>query len=134
MGIFRLRGWGGSPVPTSTNHYTTQKVNIFEKTKNVPNVLKCKINHNFFHKHGVPKQGGGGGGGPRLGKNSHIFPFFFWETSFIQFLLSPPGTDHCIFATKAVLLSPDFTPRRTRGGMHNYLTISPKKQNNFREF
>ena len=29
-----------------------------------------------------------------------------------------------------MLLSPDFTPRRTRGGMHNYLTISPKIQNN----
>ena len=47
VGIFRLRG-GGSPVPTSTNHYTTQKVNIFVKTKNVPNVLKCKMNHIFF--------------------------------------------------------------------------------------
>ena len=34
-------------------------------TINVPKVLKCKINHNFY------------GGGPRLGKNSHIFPFFF---------------------------------------------------------
>ena len=33
VGIFRLRG-GGSPVPTSTNHNTTQKVNIFVKTKN----------------------------------------------------------------------------------------------------
>ena len=27
-------------------------------------------------KHVIPKQGGGGGG-PPLGKNSHIFPFFF---------------------------------------------------------
>ena len=39
MGIFRLRG-GGSLVPTSTNHNTTKKVNIFVKTKNVPYVLK----------------------------------------------------------------------------------------------
>ena len=48
VGIFRLRGGVGSPVPTSTNHNTTQKVNIFVKTKNVPNVLKCKINQNLF--------------------------------------------------------------------------------------
>ena len=76
--IFRLRG-GGSPVPTSTNHNTTQKVNIFVKTKNVPNVLKCKINHNFFsHKHGVPKQGGGG-------KIPTFSCYFFWQTSLTWF-------------------------------------------------
>ena len=27
------------------------------------------------------------GGGPRLGKNSHIFPFFFWETSLTKIVL-----------------------------------------------
>ena len=31
-------------------------------------------------KHVIPKQGGGGGG-PPLGKNSHIFPFFFGGAS-----------------------------------------------------
>ena len=41
VGIFRLRG-GGSPVPTSTNHNTTQKVNIFVKTKNVSKVPTWK--------------------------------------------------------------------------------------------
>ena len=44
------------------------------KTKNVPKVLICKINHNFFPTNmGFPNRGKGG---PRLGKNSHIFPFF----------------------------------------------------------
>ena len=33
---------------TLGNHNTTQKVNIFVKTKNVPKVLKCKINLIFF--------------------------------------------------------------------------------------
>ena len=67
---------GVSPMPTSTNHNSTPKVNIFVKTKKVQ---KCKIKHNLFsHKHGVPKRGGGGRGGLRLGKNSHIFPFLFF--------------------------------------------------------
>ena len=44
------------------------------KTKNVPNVIKCKITKKkISHKHGVPKLGEGV---PQLGKNSHIFPFF----------------------------------------------------------
>ena len=42
VGIFRLRGGVGSPVPTSTNHNTTQKVKISVKTKNVPNVQNAK--------------------------------------------------------------------------------------------
>ena len=59
-------GGGGSPVPTSTNHNTTQKVYIFVKTKNVPYVLKCKINHNFFSlKNMVFPNRGKGGRGPR---------------------------------------------------------------------
>ena len=77
VGIFRLRGGEGSPVPTSTNHNTTQKVNIFVKTKNVPNVLKCKINHIFFsHKHGFPNRGEGGSS--TWEKFPH-FPVFFGE-------------------------------------------------------
>ena len=50
---------GLSPIPTSTNHYTTQKVNIFVKIKNDLMVLKCKINYNLFPKHGVPTLRGG---------------------------------------------------------------------------
>ena len=43
-------------------------------TINVPKVLKCKINHNFFLTNmSFPNRGEGG---PRLGKNSHIFLFF----------------------------------------------------------
>ena len=72
VGIFRLRGGVGSPVPTSTNHNTTQKVNIFVKTKNVPNVLKCKINHNFFSTKGFQK----GRGVRHLGKISKKYRFF----------------------------------------------------------
>ena len=64
---------GGSPIPTFSNHETTQKVNIFMKTKNVPKVLKCKINHFFSHKHGVPKLGGGV---PYLGKIPTFSHFF----------------------------------------------------------
>ena len=30
-----------------------------------------------------------GGRGPRLGKNSHIFPFFFWQTSLIELCTDP---------------------------------------------
>ena len=82
VGIFRLRGGVGSPVPTSTNHNTTQKVNIFVKTKNVPNVLKCKINHNFFFltNMGFPNRGGGGGV-PHLGKIPTFSRFFFLGAS-----------------------------------------------------
>ena len=71
MGIFRLRG--GVTVPTSTNHNTTQKVNIFVKTKNVPKVLKCKINHNFFSQ--TWRSQTGGRGSPTWEKFSH-FPVF----------------------------------------------------------
>ena len=35
------------------------------------------------HKHVIPKQGGRGGG-LRLGKNSHIFPFFLEDGSWID--------------------------------------------------
>ena len=62
VGIFHL--------PTSTNHNSTPKVNIFVKTKKVQ---KCKIKHNLFSQ-----TWGSQTGGPRLGKNSHIFPFFFF--------------------------------------------------------
>ena len=53
---------GGSPIPTFSNHETTQKVNIFIKTKNVPKVLKCKMNHKlfFFTNMGFPNWGEGG--------------------------------------------------------------------------
>ena len=47
------------------------------KTKNVPKVLKCKINtKNFFLIRGSQK----GGGGPTFGKNSQIISFFFFES------------------------------------------------------
>ena len=41
-------------------------------------VLKCKKKHDFSKKKNMsfPNKGEGGGG-PPLGKNSHIFPFFF---------------------------------------------------------
>ena len=52
-------------------------MNIFVKTKNVPNVLKCKINLNLFSQTWGSQTGGRGWGGPPLGKNSHIFPFFW---------------------------------------------------------
>ena len=46
------------------------------KTKNVPKVLKCKINTKiFFWIRGSQK--GGGGGDPTFGKNSRIISFFF---------------------------------------------------------
>ena len=70
---------GGSSIPTSSSHKTTQKVNIFVKTKNVPKALKCKINHIFFSLTNMGFQKWGEReGDPRLGKNSHIFPFFFF--------------------------------------------------------
>ena len=50
---------------------------MFVKTKNVPNVLKCKINLNFFFTNMGFPNGGRGRVGPPLGKNSHIFPFFY---------------------------------------------------------
>jgi len=62
----------GSPCICQNSY---QKVNIFVKTKNAPNDLKCKINHTFFLETGVPKRGGGGG--PTLGKNSQKIPFFW---------------------------------------------------------
>ena len=77
MGIFSFErgGWGWSPIPKSICQNSYQKVNIFVKTKNAPNDLKCKINHIFFWKQGFPK--GGEGGGPTLGKNSQKILFFF---------------------------------------------------------
>ena len=54
-----MRG-GGSPIPKSICQNSYQKVNIFVKTKNAPNDLKCKINHIFFWKTRVPKRGEGG--------------------------------------------------------------------------
>ena len=85
MWEFFPQGRGGNIHSHFINHTTTQKVNIFVKTKNVPNVLKCKINHLnqqtifFLHKHGVPKLGGGGGVSD-LG-NIPTFSRFFWQTS-----------------------------------------------------
>ena len=46
--------------------------------KKIPKVLKFKINHNLFSQTWGSQNGEMG---LRLGKNSHIFPFFFWETS-----------------------------------------------------
>jgi len=55
------------------------------KTKNVPNVLKCKINLNFFsHNYGVPKRGGGGV--PHLGKIP-TFSRFFWGGASLKYML-----------------------------------------------
>ena len=73
---------GGSPIPTFSNHETTQKVNIFIKTKNVPKVLKCKMNHKlfFFTNMGFPNWGEEGGS-PTWEKFP-LFPgFFFWRAS-----------------------------------------------------
>ena len=74
----RGEGRGGwSPIATrkqynsfihSTNQNTIQKVNIFG-LKNVPNVLKCKINNNFTWGSQT------GGGSPTWEKFPH-FPFF----------------------------------------------------------
>ena len=78
--VFPLEGGGwGSPIPTFSNHETTQKVNIFIKTKNVPKVLKCKMNHKlfFFTNMGFPN---GGEGSPTWEKFPH-FPVFFLPTS-----------------------------------------------------
>ena len=50
------------------------------KTKNVPKVVKCKINHSFFLTNmGLPNWGEGGVV-PDLGK-IHRFSRFFWQTS-----------------------------------------------------
>ena len=54
-------------------------MNIFVKTKNVPNVLKCKINHNFFFSQTWGSQTRGRGS-PTWEKFQH-FPVFFWTTS-----------------------------------------------------
>ena len=51
--FFHCEG-GGSPIPKSICQNSYQKVNIFVKTKNAPNDLKCKINHTFFLETGVP--------------------------------------------------------------------------------
>ena len=56
-------------------------MNIFVKTKNAPNDLKCKINHTFFFGNRGSQKGGRGGGGPTLGKNSQKIPFFFLTAS-----------------------------------------------------
>ena len=56
---------------------TTQKVTFLWKPKMFQKVLKWKINHIFFFLQTWGFQTGGGG--PRLGKNSHIFPFFLVE-------------------------------------------------------
>ena len=53
-----------------------QNCDFLVKTKNVPEVLKWKINPTFFLITGVSQTGGGGG--PPLGNFSHIIPFFFW--------------------------------------------------------
>ena len=71
-------------------------MNIFEKTKNVPNVLKFKINHNFFSSQTWGSQTGGRGG-PPLGKNSHIFPFFSGNVP------KPPRTYSGLFIVKTFI-------------------------------
>ena len=50
-------------------------MNIFVKTKNVPNVLKCKINLIFFSQTWGFQTGGRGGGSPTWEKFPH-FPVF----------------------------------------------------------
>ena len=55
-------------------------MNIFVKTKNVYEVLKCKTNEFFFLSQTWGSQPGGG---PRLGKIPNFFRFFLGQTSLI---------------------------------------------------
>ena len=78
--FFHCEG-GGSPIPKSICQNSYQKVNIFVKTKNAPNDLKCKINHTFFFwKQGFPK---GGEGVRHLGKIPKKSRFF-WTASLMH--------------------------------------------------
>ena len=63
VGILKKQGGGVYPNPTS----------IFFIVFNMGDLPKIngKIGKKFPNR--------GEGGGPRLGKNSHIFPFFFWQ-------------------------------------------------------
>ena len=81
VGIFRLRG-GGVTRSHFYKPYYHPKSEHFRENQKFPNVLKCKIDHNFFlHNHGIPKLGG----------YSHIFPFFFWQTSLRPPCKPPPS-------------------------------------------
>ena len=77
VGILKKQGGG---LPESHFHFLL----FFTWETPQKKVLKCKINHTFFFlKKTCHSQTGGRGGGPRLGKNSHIFPFFFWQRPLI---------------------------------------------------
>ena len=89
--FFHCEG-GGSPIPKSICQNSYQKVNIFVKTKNAPNDLKCKINHTFFLETGVPKRGEWGGSD--TWEKFPTNPVFFWAASLIKsvlifFLMTP---------------------------------------------
>ena len=75
LGIWEVGEGGGGGVPFSQKKMKKywQIFNFLLKTKNFPEVLKCKINHYFFfssHKHEFPKLGEGGS------PTWEFFPFF----------------------------------------------------------
>ena len=80
--FFHCEG-GGSPIPKSICQNSYQKVNIFVKTKNAPNDLKCKINHTFFFGNRGSQKGERGGGVRHLGKIPKKSRLFFWGASLI---------------------------------------------------
>ena len=75
-------------------------MNIFVKTKNVPNVLKCKINLNFFFTNmGFPNGGEGGEGSPTWEKFPHFPVFFFGERPLNVCAESEEGMYACIYSS-----------------------------------
>ena len=67
-------------VKNIANIYTA--FNIVKLTKNVPKVLNCKTNHNFFLTNmGFPNRGEGGS--PTWEKFPHFPVIFFLATSLI---------------------------------------------------
>ena len=69
-----LKKQGGWVYPNPTSIFTVFNMGD-PPTINVPEVLKCKINHFFSsHKHDIPKQRGGGV--PELGKIPTFSRFF----------------------------------------------------------
>ena len=97
------------------------------KTKNVPEVLKWKINPTFFFDNrGFPKWGGG----PPLGNCSHIIPFFFWQWPYIKWLwivlrftvsLFPSGSVYIANQTRKFIC---YAEQRSK--VICYLLLSPK--------
>ena len=66
------------------------------KTKNVPEVLKWKMNPTFFFDNrGFPNWGGEGGEGPPLGNFSHIIQLFFWRRPLVFSSLLVGIYDQC---------------------------------------